>query len=286
MLKKFLIVIAVLMINLSLAITCQAAKKVVAVMPLENVSGYDELRVAEIMTENLMVALQNSGSYIVSERAQAGTILREQGFQNLTSSSPVEMGEMTGASYSVIGKVTMAAITANPTGMLIEHFIEKLDNGNNSILAQAGAYVHHVKAKVAMNVRFVDNRTGEVVFAKTFEGSKSGQNPEIALNEACKVVAMNFLQELQGMNTFAARIAEISGSDIYIDGGSDIGIGQGEILTVVRETSPIVINGQIVGMKSDAVGKVIVVAVNSNYSICRAESGASSIQKGDVVKRG
>ena len=284
--QKFLMSFVSLILFFGFTNSVSAAKKVVAVMPLENVSGYTEYRVAEIMTENLMVEIQNSGNYTVAERTQMGTILKEQGFQNLVSSNPVEMGEMSGADYSVIGKVTMAVVTNNPSGNVLGNFLSQLDNGRNSLISQAGSFIHHIKAKVAMDVRFVDNKTGEIIFARTFEGSKSGQNPHMALNEACKVAAQNFLKEMQSMNPFASRIAEISGSQIYIDEGSESGLRRGETLVVVRESSPIVIKGKIVGMKSTPVCKIKVVEVNSDYSICKAESSSSQIKKGDVVKRG
>lgn len=284
--KKFLTLAAILILCISFTNTVAAEKKVVAVMPLENVSGYNEYRVAEIMTENIMVEIQNSGNYTVSERTQMGRILQEQGFQNLVSNNPVEMGEMTGAHYSVIGKVTMATITNNPSGNVLSGFLNQLNSGGNSLISQAEAYIHHIRAKVEMDVRFVDNKTGEVIFARTFEGSKSGQNPQIALNGACKVAAQNFLREIQSINPFAARVAEISGDTIYIDEGSESGLRSGETLIVVRESSPIVIKGRVVGMKSNEVGKIKVVEVNSDYSVCKVKSVGATIRKGDVVKRG
>ena len=103
--KKFFVFPAILMLILCSSVQVEAAKKVVAVMPLENVSGYREYKVAEIMTEYLMAAVQNSGIYTLAERTQAGAVLREQGFQNIASENPVEMGKMTGADYSLVGKV-------------------------------------------------------------------------------------------------------------------------------------------------------------------------------------
>ena len=44
---------------------CEAAKKTIAIMPLENVSGYSDKRIAEVMTEQLLVAIHSSGGYTV-----------------------------------------------------------------------------------------------------------------------------------------------------------------------------------------------------------------------------
>lgn len=283
--KKIFTVAAVAILILFNAFSVEAAKKVVAVMPLENVSGFAEYRVAEIMTENLMVQIANSGNYTVSERVQAGRIIREQGWQNITSSNPVETGEMTGADYSVVGKVTMAVITQNTGGNVLSNIMKQIDGGQGTLLGHGAAFVNQLKAKVAMDVRFVDNKTGEVVFAKTFEGSKSGQNPQAALNEACKIASQNFLKEVQSVNPFAARIVEISGNEIYIDEGSESGLHKGETLIVARESTPIIVKGKIVAMKTNAICKVKVIEVNAEYSICKADN-ASSIKKGDIVKRG
>ncbi|MBQ6435168.1 MAG: hypothetical protein IJJ09_04125, partial [Synergistaceae bacterium] len=241
MLRKIIAAMSAIVIICSLNL-CEA-KKVVAVMPLENVSGYDEELVAEIMTEQLIVAIHSSGLYTVVERAQMGTILREQGFQNIAvdPSQAVELGKLTGADYSMIGKVTMAVAEVNPTLTAVTGLsnIFKLE-GLGEIVAE---HVHKVKGRIALEFRLVDNTTGEIIMAKTVEGSKSGSSVNAAFNNACKVAAENFLKELNSINPFRARIAAINGSDIYIDQGSNAGLRVGDILIVARESEPIVVNG-------------------------------------------
>ena len=148
MLRKIIAAMSAIAIICSLNL-CEA-KKVVAVMPLENVSGYDEELVAEIMTEQLIVAIHASGLYTVVERAQMGTILREQGFQNIAvdPSQAVELGKLTGADYSMIGKVTMAVAEVNPTLTAVTGLsnIFKLE-GLGEIVAE---HVHKVKDILAV----------------------------------------------------------------------------------------------------------------------------------------
>ena len=261
---------------------CEAAKKTIAVMPLENVSGYSDKRIAEVMTEQLLVAIHSSGGYTVLERTQIGTVLKEQGFQNIAGNpnNPTEAGNLSGADYTLVGKMTLAVIEED-----IENLARILTEGADDIqklIALAGG-VKHYKGKIAMEVRFVDSKTGEVVIAKTIEGNKSGATQAEALNAACKDAAENFLRELDTINPFRARIAEVSGEDVYIDRGSQDGLRQGEILTVAREGAPIIVNGKVVAVKQTVVGKVRVVEVNADYAVCKIESGA--IFKGDVVKR-
>ena len=263
---------------------CEASKKIVAVMPLENVSGYDEEKVAEIMTEQLIVALHSSGVYTVVERAQMGTIIKEQGFQNIAvdPAQAVKLGKIIGADYSMVGKVTMAVVETNPTASTISKLSELFNIGNLGSMAEP--FVNKFKGKIQLEFRLVDNATGEVVIAKTIEGSKSGSNVTTAFNNACKNAADNFVKELDTINPFRARVADISGADIYIDHGSESGLKPGDTLAVVREGDPIIVNGKTVGMKNQEIGNVKVIEVFSDYAICHAE-GNITVHKGDVVKR-
>ena len=284
MMKKILAAVFAVLITCSMNIS-EAAKKVVAVMPLENVSGYDEEKVAEIMTEQLIVAIHSSGNYTVVERVQMGAVLREQGFQNIAvdPSQAVELGQLSGANYTMVGKVTMATVENNPTASAVENLTRVF--GLEGIGSMASDYVHKFKGKISLEFRFVDNTTGEVVMASTVEGNKSGSSVSDAFHNACKNAAENFLRQLDIINPFRARIVGINGSDIYIDCGSDMGIRYGETLLVVREGSPIVVNGRTVAMKQNEICKIKVVEVYPDYAICRTEGISSTLHKGDVVKR-
>lgn len=282
--KKVIALLSALMIVCTLSCG-EAARKAVAVMPLENVSGYSEEKVAEIMTEQLIVAIHSSGNYTVVERPQMGAVLREQGFQNIAvdPSQAVELGRLSGADYTMVGKVTMALVEANPTASAVEQLTSIF--GLGTLGEMANGYVHKYKGKIGLEFRFVDNTTGEVVIAGTVAGNKSGASVPDAFNNACKNAAENFLRQLDVLNPFRARVAAVSGLDIYIDQGMEAGIRQGETLLVVREGSPIVVNGRVVAVEQTELGKIKVVEVNADYAICRATDSSATIHKGDVVKR-
>lgn len=287
--KIFLLVVLIL----SLTVSAEAAKKVVAVMPLENVSGYSAKNVAEIMTEQIIVTVQNSGKFTVSERLQMDKILREQGFQNLTSDNPVEIGNLIGADYTLVGKVTMASTTDKSAGNIISAITGAaknggVDEGSAALAIFSGIFNNSnaISGDVEVNVRFVDNKTGTIVFAKNFSGNNTGANEAAALTGACKVAAENLLSELQTANHFTARVADIDGEKIYIDSGMNEGLQTGEVLNIVRETEPIIVNGNIVGMKSIYICAAKVIEVNADYSVCIADGGKYLVRKGDVLKRG
>ena len=281
--RKIFAAISALLIICSINF-CEASKKVVAVMPLENVSGYTEEKIAEIMTEQLIVAIHSSGGYTVVERPQMGAILREQGFQNIAvdPSQAVELGKLSGAQYTMVGKVTMAIVEVNPTAMAVAQIGSLFDLGKVGELATP--YVHKFKGRIELEYRFVDNTTGEIIIAGTAEGSKSGSNKEDALHNACKNAAEKFLKQLDVINPFRARVAAIDGANIYLDQGSTAGLRQGETLQVVREGEPIVVNGKIVAVKQTELCKIKVVEVYSDYAVCRAEN-AGTVHKGDIVRR-
>lgn len=291
--KKILSIFAALMLIFCMSISAEAAKKVVAVMPLENVSGSNAENVAEIMTEQLIVAIQNGGQYTVVERLQMGAILREQGFQNIAvdPAQAVEIGKLLGANYSLIGKVTMASTTDNSAGNLLGALAKAGLSGDEidgsaalGILAGMLNNSNAVTGHIDLDVRFVDNETGEIIFAKSFEGKSNAANTEAAFSGACKQAAENFLRELQISKPFSARIAEIYGEDVYIDQGFTSGLQKGEILTVAREGAPIVVNGKIVGVRTTAICLARVIEVNAEYSVCRVDN-VGLIQKGDILKR-
>ena len=272
----------------AVAIMCSmnycSAKKIVAVIPLENVSGYDEQKVAEIMTEQLIVAMHSNGAYTVVERARLEAIVQEQELQ-YTLGDPnqaVELGKLLGADYSMVGKVTMAVVEVNPTANTISALDEMLGLGKIGGIVED--FVHKFKGRIQLDIRFVDNTTGEVILARTVAGNKSGASVESALNNACKQAAENFIKNLNTLNPFRARVADISGNEIYIDKGSNDGLRCGEILTIYRESAPIVVNGKTVGFKRGKVGKARVVEVNDDYSVCKTV-GSTVAHKDDIVSR-
>ena len=269
---KIFSLIAIIVMTLG-TMSVEAAKKTIAVMPLENISGYTEERVAEIMTEELVSALYQSGRYTVIERNQMATVLKEIGFQMtgaVDSSKAVEAGKMLGAQLVVIGKVTNVGIDSNDSGKFLNDVLGRNVAGN-------------LKGKVALNYRFIDVESGEIKYLGDTEASEPGNTRENAIYKACKEAAQNVLKDM--VANVRARVADMSGDEIYIDAGSEGGFHNGETLTIVRETAPIEINGRIVGMKEITVGTAKVIEVNDGYSVCKVTAHTDVIKKGDIVKR-
>lgn len=281
--KKFSILICTLLIFCS-AVSVEAAKKVIAVIPLDYVSGSNTKESSEKLTDQIITVLQNSGRYTVVDYTQMTSILRAQGFQNLAVNpdTAVEVGKLIGANYMLVGKVTSATIEKNipvDAGRKILGKILPIDS------SYTNGMVPDKKGEVSAEIRFINIETGEVTFAKSISGSGTDNDDRQALDKACKDCADNFLDEI--IANLSGRVAEISGNDIYIDIGTESGLRKGMTLSIERETEPIIINTKIVGMKTIKIGKAKVTEVNAEYSICKiisTEKG-KTVQKGDVVKK-
>lgn len=275
---RFFLTLATLMLLLAFAAVGSAAKKVVAVMPIENVSGWGEQRVAQIMTEQLTDALYKSGRATVVERNQLGNALREIGFDMTGAVDPntaVQAGRMIGAEYSLIGKVTMASVNVNHNAQLAVGFLGAL----------GGAVANLAQGHVAVNIRLINNETGELVKSVDAEGHETGKTAEAALHNACKEAAQNFLEEIIGK--FVGVIIDVEGDIVYIDAGSEQGVRKGETFEIVKEGRPIAKPDGTMIMKYLPIGKLKVVEVNTDHAICKItdHEGGLSIAKGAIVRR-
>ena len=286
-LKKIFGALFATFLILFVSFQAEAAKKVVAVMPLENISDYSKEDVSEIMTEQLIDVIHNSGQYTVIETTQMAAVLRQQGFENLVAAEAVDFGNKTGSDYTVVGKIILAKASDNISGILglFGGLTKASEDGNGLEIIGQIANLNSVKGKIEVQVRFVDNKTGEIVFVKSFSGEQVGKDTKSALISACHEAAENFLRELKTANPFTAKVADIDGENIYLDSGSTSGLQVGETLMIAREVEPIIVNGKVVGMKTTSICTAKVIEVFADYSICRADGNVNLIQKGDIAKR-
>lgn len=295
---KFFLASAVLLLAVGGTNDVEAAKKAVAVMPFENVAGSGANRAAEIMTEEMTVALYRSGNYTVVERNQLGQVLKETGFQMtgvVDSNKAIEFGKMIGAQYSVIGKVTLASVGENAKARLGARAADAAFGGikvkglgslGNILSGTTEKMIGRYLGRVALDFRMIDNETGELVIAKNVEGSEAADDYNLALQKACHEAVENAVSEIRKKNPFTATIIDVEGDTVYIDEGSDAGVREGETFDIVKEGRPIMKNGEIIAMKYIPLGRLKVKEVNSDHSICRITEKKGVITNGALVKRG
>lgn len=279
-LKAFVFVVVCLMICCG-SFVSEAAQKKVAVMPFEHVSGSGERKIAEVVTDAITVALVNIGSYTVLERMQLEKAIKEINFQNsgmVDQSKIIELGKMTGTDYTVVGKVLLATVVRNETGVIFGEIL----GGSPPI----GKSIPQYKGKVTLDVRFIDNTTGALIFAQVMEGSKAGNDREVCLHNAAMDAATNVLKAIQKANPFTAVVLYADHGQVVINKGYESGVQKGEVLIACCETIPVKgLDGQIVTVITEEVGKVKVTEVGDGHSKCKVLSGGDRIVRKTKVQR-
>jgi curli biogenesis system outer membrane secretion channel CsgG len=112
--------------------------------------------------------LSATGNFKVVERQKLGAVLSEQELAEaglVKKPTRAKKGELTGAQYVVLGKVTS-----------FEEGVSKKSGGNATsgclfgICAAVGGQKSEVEAYIAIDLRVVDTTTGEVAYSRTIEG--------------------------------------------------------------------------------------------------------------------
>lgn len=283
--------LAVFVMILGTSLVSEAAMKTVAV---GNFIDGTHSRYGKMICEQLQSSIQNglvqNKNYTVVERSNLDQIFRELGLQNsgvVNSSSAIEIGNLSGADYTLMGKVVEAEI--NPY--------------NN--LAYEG-----LKAKVAVSVQIVDNETGQVLSSDMVSDTDSSAtknnlkkfiksdlvpghmsvNRDSLIYNAAEKVANKVLERMNKINPLVGMVVAVKPNEdtVTFDLGYEDGVKEGDIYTIYAEAEPIVhpVTGEILGVDEKYVGTVKVEEVRNNLSIAKIKDCEVTPIVKDKVKRG
>lgn len=253
--------------------TSFAAKKVVAVMPIES-NGYRlEEKAANELEAHLETILVQSGSYEVAERTSLNNVLREQGLSasGLVGANAIEFGNLTGTDYTILGSVVSADVGP------FDNFLYKGTRG-----------------VVKFNFKFVDNRTGIIKIAEMVEGSKSvpsfqggGSDADMIISSATSDAANDIMKLINKHNPLTGTVIFVNDTQLYIDLGFENGLKEGEKLVAYRDGKPIIhpVTQELIAVEEVELGKVKVNEVKDSHSVCTITDGKGLIKTGDKVKR-
>ncbi len=254
--------------------TSFAAKKVVAVMPVES-NGYRlEEKAARELEAHLETILVQSGSYEVAERTSLNNVLREQGLtaSGLVGANAIEFGNLTGTDYTILGSVVSADVGP---------FNNLLYKGNRGV--------------VKFNFKFIDNRTGIIKIAEMVEGSKSvatfqggaSSDPDMLISNATSDAADDIMKLINKHNPLTGMIIFVNNDQLYVDLGFENGLKEGEKLVAYRDGKPIIhpVTQELIAVEEVELGKVKVTEVKDSHSVCTITDGKGLIKTGDKVKR-
>lgn len=303
--KKIIFVASFFMLTVLLGFfspTANAAKKKIGVtkfdcnftVPIDRGHHYDIGTGAADMLTNELV--KNKG-YEVIERQQLAQVMQEQRLGAtgaVDDSTTAQLGRLIGLNYIVYGKVLSAGAELKKEGY---------DFGKFSTETQV------LETKVLINVRMIDATTGAIVMSSQAQGlvkkkssgfqalignedySKSSQVQVTA--EVYDQAVLQAIQQIAGrindLNPTEGCVAQVLGSEVYLDIGIEQGVEQGQRFQVYREGLPITnASGQIIGVAKTKVAIIVVKSVEGGMSVCEIELGKKDRENGGapIIRQG
>ncbi|MDI6809754.1 MAG: CsgG/HfaB family protein [Candidatus Eisenbacteria bacterium] len=280
----------------------QRLKKRVAVFKFEDktahvYSWWTGQPVGDGMADMLTTALVKSGKYRVIERQQIeDVVLKEQALGQtgvITSESAAKIGKMLGVELAIVGSVT-------------EFGHKESEKGGR--MGGIGLGGKKMSATVAVDVRFINTTTGEILQAESVRKEKSSTGLSVSTPEFDFKNEKAFDESLVGKATreavneivtkidaaavnipWSAKIAKLSADgSVIINSGAEAGVQVGDKFVVYRAGEEVIDpdTGESLGSEETAVGKIEVLDNNvgkGKASKCKVTSGLG-LKEGDIVR--
>jgi curli biogenesis system outer membrane secretion channel CsgG len=266
---------------------------------------YGDYDIGGGMAAMLTSALLESGQFLVTERANLSQILNEQelkGQQVTTGGTGPELGKLIGAQFLIYGAVTEFGTDDKGGGLSVGF----MGLGGSQLGGSVGPQFS--KGKVAMDIRVVDTTTGEIIENYRVEEKARSTALNAGINVKNVSIGSNqFMKTPLGEATRRAinaavqrftagaakiawigRIADVEGSDVYINAGKKDGVQQGDKFRVFRTTQAITDpdTGRVLKRKEQAIGTLEVIKVEDALAagVFVAETRATEPTRGDFVR--
>lgn len=246
------------------------------------------------MADMLTTELVKSGKYIVIERQEITKILEEQNLGQsgrVTPQSAAEVGKLLGVELAIVGAVTEFGASKG---------------GTSGRVKGIGVGVSKTKATVAIDVRFINTTTGEILAAENVRKDKSKgglslSTPKFGFNnrndfdnslagkatrEAIDAIMEMIDSQMQQM-PWEGKIIMVQGGTIYIKPGSDAGVQVGDVFTVYAPGKELIDpdTGLSLGSEEQKVGTISVSSMVSGGKAAKAAiKMGSGFKKGDLVR--
>jgi len=273
----------------------QILKKVIAVMELENKTGWRGKELGKGLTEMLITSLQETGRFIIVERKALKDILQEQKLGEegrLTPQTAPKRGRLLGAQILVRGAIT--------------EFEQKKGGGGIGLMYKGiGIGGGKLRAHVALDIRLYDTTTGEIISSKRAEaeavskGLAGGVSIEgitiggaefekTPLGKAAREAiekAVEYIVEEMEKQPWVSRVIKVKDNLVYVEGGEDMGIKAGDIFYVYSLGEELIdpATGISLGREEEKVGKIRVKEVKEKYSKAEIIEG-KGFKPGDLIR--
>ncbi len=263
------------------------------------VAQYGAWDVGGGLAAQLTTALLDSGQFIVVERAELASLLKEQELatqKTVSKETATQVGRILGTQLLVAGAVTEFEQRASGGGL-------RLGLASGIFGGTLGGET--VNGVVAMDIRLVDTTTGQVVQSHRVEAkvSQSKMSADINVQQVTfggdafnntvlgqatrQAIAQGVAFIIRSMERvpWTARIVDVAGDQVYVNAGSSAGLKAGDVFavaTVVRElTDPD--SGALLGIVEEQRGEIEVVNVQEKFSVAVMKT-AFPATRGDLVK--
>lgn len=296
--KKFQSVVLLLVLVMSAAAYPQLKKRV-AVFNFEDKSDqswhwWDGKSPGDGMADMLTTELVKSGKYTVIERQEIQSLMDEQNLGmsgRVTEQSAAQIGKLLGVELAVVGAVTEFGQTKGGTG---------------GSFGGIGIGVKKQKATVAVDVRFINTSTGEIIAAENVRKEESSSGLKISTPEFGFDNRNDFDNSLVGKATRAAvddivamiesqmqalpwegKIILVQGTTLYMKPGSDSGVNVGDTFAVYSEGQELIDpdTGLSLGSEETKIGTIEVTSLVSGGKAAKAVAKmGSGFKKGDLVR--
>ena len=266
-------------------VTHKGPKLRVGIVDFVNKSSYGAGRLGTSASDILTTELFKTGAFIMIERDRLKQVLGEQALGQtgvVSAETAAQAGKVLGLNALVTGSISQFGVSTGG--------------------ADYGVYKQKVQtAKCTVDVRVVDASTGQLLFADSgkgeFErkaqevlglGTRAGYDETLgqeALRSAITKFMDNLVQKLQSVE-WAGAVAMVSGTDVYINAGRDVGLNPGDIL-MVQTLGQEIVDPQtkvVLGRTRGSVkGELLVTEIDEKFTISKVRSGVG-FQVGDLVR--
>jgi len=259
-------------------------------MDFDNKSQHGGYRVGQGAADILTTELVKTTDFDVFERGNLSSIMTEQDMSNsgrFDSATAAKIGKLAGVQYVVTGAVTEYGESSSG-----------ISGGGMFSAGKKGYFA-------AVDVRVVDVNTGKILFADSGEGQKSSKNVKVMgfgggekWNEKHATAALRgAIVQIAGKLASAEMkagpaapveilVADVDGSIVMFNKGSEAGLSVGDTLTVKRKGKVIKdpATGKVLKVRYVTVGKVKLTTVESGFSEGSIASG-SQFNSGDIASK-
>jgi curli biogenesis system outer membrane secretion channel CsgG len=257
-----------------------------------------------------------AGQFRVVERQKINTVLKEQDFgasNRVKKGTNARIGEVRGADFTLMGDIVVFGRDdrkKSAAGVI----------ATGGVAVAGGGSKKSDRAVVVLDYRLVDNETSEIVSSGEARGeskrdSKGGfgglftggtliggsfssnasnfENTIIgeAVLDACDKLAQELAKHGSEIASSAkeveveARVADINGSNMTINAGSQAGIRAGDRLTVFHKGKEIKDpeTGEVLDVQVDQIGTIVITTVRERISTGAYTGSPANV--GDVVRK-